>query len=168
MPDELPYLRVMPINNRMDPHERRPAPIRGIEMRQLPAVRIRPSRSDKYGLDLRLHCQVIGEGGFHALAGEVCEGEVVREGRGGDECGDFGEGVWRDDVDGFEMGWEIWVVREGCEVDYEEDEAVFAAVIGQREGWETYGYLSRASRTTSRAIRVCACTGFSFSVWRSC
>ena len=139
MPKELPYLRVMPINHRMYPHERRPAPIRRIEMRQLAPVRIRASCTHEDGFDFRLHGQVIRKRGFHALAREMGEGEMVGDGRGGDERVDFREGVRRDDVDGLEAGWEIRVVCEGGEVDDQEDETVFAAVVGERQGRETAG-----------------------------
>lgn len=57
----------MPINNRMDPHKRRPATIRLVEERQLPAMRIRASRADENRLDRGVFAQVFGEGGFHGL-----------------------------------------------------------------------------------------------------
>lgn len=38
------------------------------------------------------------------------------------------------DVDGFESGREVWVGGEGRQIENEEDEAVFAAIIGKREG----------------------------------
>lgn len=131
IPQELPDLRIMPINHGMDPHERQPAPIRGVEMRQLPAMRIRSSRSHEYGLHVRSDIEVVGKGGFHARAGEVCKGQVVGGGRGGDEGVDFREGVRGDDVDGLETGREVGVGMESGEVDDQEDQAVFAAVVGK-------------------------------------
>ena len=115
------------------------------------------------------------------------EGQMIVDGRGGDERIDLGKGVRRHDVNGLEGGREIGMLRKGGEVDDQEDETVFPAVVGQRQGGETggrqrvsatggeetegeqaYGYRSKASRITSRATRVWACTFLSFSAARSC
>ena len=52
----------------------------------------------------------------------------------GDEGVDAGKGVWRLDVDCWEEGGEGGVGVESGEVEEEEDEAVFAAVVGEGEG----------------------------------
>ena len=64
---------------------------------------------------------------------------MVRDRRGGDKGVDFGKGVRRDDIYGLECGGQICVVREGCKIDYKEDETVFAAVVGERQGGEAAG-----------------------------
>lgn len=110
----------MPIDNRMDPHKRRPAAIRLVEKRQLAAMRVRAARADEDGLDRGLFAQVVCEGGFHGLgvAGEV---EAVGARGGGDEGLDFGEGVRRDDVDGLDE-WQRGRGRVRVEGGEEEDE----------------------------------------------
>lgn len=50
----------------MTPHKRRPPPIGAIEKRQIPSMRIRPTRAHKDAFDLAPLLQVVGEGGFHA------------------------------------------------------------------------------------------------------
>lgn len=96
-------------------------------------MRVRPSSAHEDCLHLRPRPQVVCKGGFHAGAGEVGESEVVGGGGGGDEGGDLREGMRGHDVDGFEEGRKGGVGGEGGEVDYEEDEAVFAAVVGEGE-----------------------------------
>lgn len=38
------------------------------------------------------------------------------------------------DVDRLQLGREVWVSGEGGEIQDEEDEAVFPAIVGEREG----------------------------------
>ena len=130
MAQELPNLVVAPVDDGMDAHERRPAVIGGVEMGQQRAVRVGAARADENGLDVGLQGEVVGEGGAHGGADEGGEGEVVVVRGGGDEGVDGGEGVRRHDVDGLEGGREGWMCVQGSEVENEEDEAVFAAVVG--------------------------------------
>lgn len=97
-------------------------------------MRIRPPGADEDGLHRGLIPQVLGEGGFHRF-GVARKVEVVGARGGGDEGLDFGEGVRGDDVDGLDA-WGRWrgrVCVEGGEEEDEEDETVFAAVVGEGE-----------------------------------
>lgn len=49
---------VMPVNNRMYSHKRRPASVRRIKERQVLAMRVRSSRSHKHSLDTRSFLKV--------------------------------------------------------------------------------------------------------------
>lgn len=69
-------IRIMPINHRMYPHKRRPAPIRGIEECELRAVWIRASGSDEDCLNGGCICEIGGEGFAHGFV-VLREGEVV-------------------------------------------------------------------------------------------
>lgn len=96
-------------------------------------MRIRAARAHEDALDLRPLLQVVGEGGSHAGVGVSGDGETVRAAGGGDEGVDFGEGVPREDVDAGEEGGEgaRVVGAEGGEEEDQQDEAVFAAVVGE-------------------------------------
>ena len=98
---------------------------------------VRPSGTDENGLDLGFEGEIVGEGGFHAFAREVGKGEVVGGGCGEDEGVNFRKGMRGDYVDGFEVGGEMRVGGEGGEVEDEEDETVFATVVGEGEGGDS-------------------------------
>ncbi|CAN8102634.1 unnamed protein product [Discula destructiva] len=89
----------------MYPHKRRPAFVRRVKVRQLGAVRVRPPRAHKHGLEPGLLCQVGGERGAH---GQRVPAQVEVELGGGrlDKRVDLGEGVRADDVDGLQRRWE--------------------------------------------------------------
>ena len=61
---------------------------------------------------------------------------MVPDGGSSDEAVDGGEGVGGRDVDCGEGGGEVGVRGEEGEVEEEEDEAVFSAVVGEGEGGE--------------------------------
>lgn len=44
------------------------------------------------------------------------------------------KGVRGKDVDRLQLGREVWVSREGGEIQDEEDKAVFSAIVGEGEG----------------------------------
>lgn len=96
-----PNLSIMPVNNGMHPHKRRPPPIRRIEVRQLGPMRVRPPRAHKHRLEPRLLHQIRGERILHveAVAAQV---EVELRGRRLDEGVDLGERVRADDVHGLQ------------------------------------------------------------------
>ena len=83
----------MPVYNRVYAHERRPASIRGIEVFQVRAVRIRPPRADEDGFDRRVVGEVVLEGFAHGF-GVAGEREVVCVLRYVYEIVDFEEWVW--------------------------------------------------------------------------
>lgn len=88
----------MPINHRVHAHERRPPAVRGVEVREIPAMWVRAARADEDGGDVWVAIDVVGKGGLHG-EGRGGEGELVG-GRGGlDEDVNLGEGVGWDDVD---------------------------------------------------------------------
>lgn len=91
----------MPINNRMDPHKRRPPAIRRIEMLQRRAMRIRAPCAHKHRLKPRLLQQIRGERVLHiqAVAAQV---EVELRGRRLDKSVDLGERMRADDVHGLQ------------------------------------------------------------------
>ena len=140
----------------MDAHKIRPAAVGAVEEGQLRAVRVRAPGADEDGLDVRLVGEVGGEGVAERdgrgvdVGGEV---EVVAAGGGGDKGRHAGERVGGPGVDGGDGGrerlcWRFSPVEragaaevgvEGGEVEDEEDEAVFAAVVGEGEGAEATG-----------------------------
>lgn len=129
----------MPLDDRMHPHEPRPASIRNVEpaSAQLPPVWIRPARAHEDGFDAGVAREVLREGFFHgpsaaALAlschlgvsifvvvvgGVDVESEVVFVGGSEGEGGYGVEGVRGRDVDCGEGGGEGWVGGEEGEVE---------------------------------------------------
>lgn len=47
------------------------------------------------------------------------------------------KGVRGKDVDRLQLGREVWVSREGGEIQDEEDKAVFSAIVGEGEGGDS-------------------------------
>lgn len=90
--EKSPNLGIMPVDNGVDAHERRPAAIRRVEVFQLRAVGICAPRADEDGADGGVVGQVVGEGFAHGF-GVAREGEVVGLHAVVDESVDFGEGV---------------------------------------------------------------------------
>lgn len=101
-----PDLDVMPLDDGMHAHERRPAAVGRLEGVEFPAVGIRPAGADEDGFDAAVGLQVAGEGIAHGRVGVPGEGEVVGLGGGGDEGVDGWEGVRGGDVDCGEVGGE--------------------------------------------------------------
>lgn len=137
-----PNLRIPPIQQRINPHNPRPIPVRRAKMLQKLAVRIRPPRAHEHGAHRRPVADVRLERRAHRQR-VALEVEVVGLRGGGDEGLDFREGVGRRDVDclealrgeggrgGFGRWWGDRGGREAGEDEEEEDEAVFAAVVGE-------------------------------------
>ena len=130
----------MPLQHRTHPHKRRPLPIRRAETAQLPTVRIRSPRSHQYRLDVCARSpvlQVFSERFPHVFALHPEEIETVVGGRRGDKGVDLRKGILGDDVDRLEGCGERRRMRgEAGEVEEEEDEAVFSAVVGEGEGMQ--------------------------------
>jgi hypothetical protein len=143
-PQKRPDLLEAPVDDGVHAHKVRPAAVGAVEEGQVLAVRVRAARADEDGLDVPVLGEVEGKG--------VAEGdglgvdvrrqrEVVAARRGGDEGGHGGEGVGGPRVDGGDgggerVGFSAVEAREvgvqGGEVEDQEDEAVFAAIV--REG----------------------------------
>lgn len=72
---ETPNLLQMPVYHGMDTHKRRPIVVRGVEMRQMRAVRIRPPSAHEYRLHLWILVEVqsesVAEGDDGSHHGEV-------------------------------------------------------------------------------------------------
>ena len=66
--DKRPDVRVMPVENRVDAHEVRPAGRGRIEVREFGPVWVRPPRPHEDGLDLRVVLQVGAERFTHGFA----------------------------------------------------------------------------------------------------
>ena len=126
----------MPLQYRMTPHKLRPTPVRPIEITQFAAMRIRPPGSDKYRLHARILLQINGKPQSHRRVLYAREGKMVVFGRGGDEGFDAAEGVHGRDVDGGEKRGEVGVMGQEREIEDQEDEAVFTAIVGEGERWE--------------------------------
>lgn len=172
----------------MNTHKLGPAMVRGVKVGEKLPVGICSPRSHEDCLDGGVVVEVLGKGLLHGLC-IFDQRKRVRLGRLRDELFDFGKGMWCLNVDALE-GCEAVTVGagggqllgqafsvKGAEIEDEEDEAVFAAIVGQRElrkparirqfsdvgdveGAQsgTYAYWSRARDITSNAVRVWACT----------
>lgn len=106
-------------------------------------MRVGAASADQDGLDAPARggggSEVRLEGEAHGGGGVAREGEVVLAGGFGDEGVDGGEGVgWGDEDRGYASG-EVGVGGEEGKVEDQEDEAVFAAVVGEGEGGEAFG-----------------------------
>lgn len=103
-------------------------------------MRISPPGANEDGLYAVIVCQVVGKCLAHGGLRVARECEVVC-GRGGhDEVVDCREGEPRRDIDGGQGRRKGRVgVEEGEQKD-EQEEAVFSAVVGEGEGWETGGF----------------------------
>lgn len=108
-------------------------------------MRIGPPRAHEDGLHVGVFLQVELESLTHGQR-IVCERELVGVDGVVDKGVDLGKGVWGDDVDGGEAGWE-WEWRRGWgrvdavadrgEEEVEENETVFAAVVGDGQLFKT-------------------------------
>ena len=141
MTDESPDLGIMPVNNGMDANEIGPSAVRRIEVGEVGAVGIRAAGSDKDSPDSGVQGEVViegvPEGGAGRVGGELIDGEMVCFRGPADKVFDVREGVRRQGVDGGDGGEPACcggrVRVEACEEEDEEDEAVFAAVVGEGE-----------------------------------
>jgi len=117
-------------------------------------MRVCSSCSHQDGFYFGVFLEVEGESLFHG-EGIAGESEVVGFGGEGDEMVDFGERVRRDYVDGGEKSREgrRWrrrgggvggrgMFREYAEEEDEQDETVFAAIVGKRDFFEAGNGLS--------------------------
>lgn len=124
----------MPVYDRMYTHEARPTMIRGIEMLQVFTMWVCAAGADEYGLDGRIVAQVRFECYLHGTA-VGGESKAIGMARLGDKLLDFRERMRGLDVhslDGLRKrgsGGHAATVK-GTEVQDEENEAVFAAVVG--------------------------------------
>ena len=66
----------MPVDHRMYAHERRPSPIRRVEVLQIRTMGISPPRADENCFDAAEVGEVVGKGFLHGL-GIACERKVV-------------------------------------------------------------------------------------------
>lgn len=103
-------------------------------------MRVCAPGADEDGFDMRVVVEVGGEGDAHGRVCVAIEGEVVMLRGGCDEVVNEGEGVAWVDVDTREGGGEVWVRGEEGEVEDQEDEAVFAAVVGEGEGGKSVAH----------------------------
>lgn len=74
--EETPNLLQMPVYHGMDTHKRRPVVVRGVEMRQMPPVRIRPPSAHEDRLHLWVLVKVQGESVAEGDDGSH-QGEIV-------------------------------------------------------------------------------------------
>lgn len=144
----------MPVDDGIHTHELRPARIRGRKVRQELAVRIGAPRAHEDRPDRLVLAEVGVEGGAH-WERIPCEVEMVLRRRRLHKRVHFGERVWWDNVYRLEesgrrrlcraigigggASTRLCVVAIGCsgrktsEDEDEQDKAVFAAVIGERQ-----------------------------------
>lgn len=101
VPNKTPNLGVVPVDDGMDAHKRRPAAVGRVEVLQALAVGVGAPRADEDGAHVGFVAEVVRKGFFHRF-GVACEGEVVGVRAGEDEVVDLLEGVLGDDVDGSE------------------------------------------------------------------
>ncbi len=122
----------MPIDHRMHSHESRPPGIRLIEVGQQLPMRIGPSRPDQNRFNIPMLIQISLERLLHghSVPRQI---QLVCGNRGIYEFVDLGERVRGDDVDGLQGRGEggLGLPGESAEEENEEDEAVFAAVVGE-------------------------------------
>ena len=144
VPQECPHLRIPPFQHWMYTHEWRPAAIGGVKSAEVFSVWVRPARTHKDGADglAWWRGEIRREGLSHArfVAGGggrlACEGETVARAGEVDEGVNGGEWVGVRNVDRREGVREVGMLGEEREVEQEEDEAVFAAVVGEGEAVE--------------------------------
>ena len=167
----------------------------GVEVLQVLAMGVGPSGADEDGLDGGCVVQVVCESGLHRLC-VFKQLQRVCLHAGLHKVLHFLKRMWGLDVDAFDCGFRagVWLRRreafsvEGAEVQDQQDEAVFAAIVGDGElgkpgragvsclrhhddnarggmqrtsrALQAYWYLSKASAMTSRDVRVWACRLF--------
>src|SRR5271169_7233701 len=84
----------MPIDNRVNAHERRPSMISGVKMRQKLTVGISPSGAHQHSLNLLMSLQILREGGLERQRDSVYR-EIVATGTGSNERVHLRECLWR-------------------------------------------------------------------------
>lgn len=164
-----PNVYIMPVYNRVYAHESRPTGIGRVEMCQVFAVWICATCTNENGLHRGCVVQVICKGILHRWLCIFEELQRVCLHADLDKVLNLLEGMRGLDVHAFDGGFGVgvWIARgetlfvKRTEVQDQENEAVFPAVVGNGELWESGCAVSATPVAcgTRRSTRTCTCPG---------